>query len=293
MEEKVLCIYHKNCTDGTTSAAVLMKKYPDCIAVPLEHGYTEEEFEKILDSVDQNTTVFITDFSLRKEDLLRLINKSKKVINIDHHIGVKDLLEQISKENKNFEFYFDNEHSGASLTYKYIFGNNLPKLIKLVEDKDIWRWKYGKETKYANAYLILLTNKPEKVKEIIDLDIKEILEKGKIVSQFIDYLIERFVEKSEELLLKIGNYKVKGYNTGLFQSEIGNILSEKYGEAVVLFNITGYNVKLSFRSCEGQKPSALELAKILGGGGHTNAAGALISLKEFFNMVIFPNGGEK
>ncbi len=293
MEEKVLCIYHKNCTDGTTSAAVLMKKYPDCIAVPLEHGYTEEEFEKILDSVDQNTTVFITDFSLRKEDLLRLINKSKKVINIDHHIGVKDLLEKISKENENFEFYFDNEHSGASLTYKYIFGNNLPKLIKLVEDKDIWRWKYGEETKYANAYLILLTNKPEKVKEIIDLDIKEILEKGKIVSQFIDYLIERFVEKSEELLLKIGNYKVKGYNTGLFQSEIGNILSEKYGEAVVLFNITGYNVKLSFRSCEGQKPSALELAKILGGGGHTNAAGALISLKEFFNMVIFPNGGEK
>ncbi|ACO04122.1 MAG TPA: phosphoesterase [Persephonella sp.] len=293
MEEKVVCIYHKNCTDGTVSAAVLMKKYPKCKAFPLEHGYKPEDFQEILDQVDSDTVVYITDFSLRKEDNLKLIEKAKKVINIDHHIGIKDQLKQLSEENAKFEFYFDNDHSGASLTYMYLFGEDIPKLIKLVEDKDIWKWRYGDETKYANAYLILLTNKPEEVKELIDGDINDILEKGKIVSQFIDYLINRFVEKSEETFLQIGSYKVKGYNTGLFQSEIGNILSEKYGEAVVLFNISGYNVKLSFRSCEGQEPSALELAKILGGGGHRNAAGALIPLKQFFSMVIFQDGGEK
>ncbi|WP_457621381.1 DHH family phosphoesterase [Persephonella sp.] len=291
MEEKTVCIYHKNCTDGTVSAAVLLKKFPSCKLFPLEHGYSPEDFQEILDQVDSSTTVFITDFSLREEDNLKLIQKAKKIINIDHHIGVKEKLQQLSDKYEKFEFFFDNDHSGASLTYKYLFGENIPKLIKLVEDKDIWTWKYGDETKYANAYLILFTNKPEVIKDLIDQDINDILEKGKIVSQFIDYLIDRFIEKSEETLLQIGKYRVKGYNTGLFQSEIGNILSEKNGEAVVLFNITGYNVKLSFRSCEGQKPSALELAQILGGGGHRNAAGALISLKQFFSMVIFEDGG--
>ncbi|WP_456401047.1 DHH family phosphoesterase [Persephonella sp.] len=293
MAGKVICIYHKNCTDGTVSAAVLLKKFPDCETFPLDHGYTEEEFEELLRNVDSETTIYISDFSLRKDDLLKLIKKAKKIINIDHHIGVKDLLEEISNQYDNYEFYFDNNHSGASLTWKYLFGEPIPYLVKLVEDKDIWRWEYGDDTKYLNAYLIPLTNKPEEIKELLDSDIKQLIEKGKIISKFQDYLIERFVEKTEELLLNIGNYKIKGYNTGLFQSEIGNILSTKLGEAVVLFSINGYNVKLSFRSCEGQSPTALDLAKILGGGGHKNAAGALVSLKEFFNLIIFEDGGEK
>ncbi|WP_457641701.1 DHH family phosphoesterase [Persephonella sp.] len=293
MGENVICIYHKNCTDGTASAAILLTKYPDCKLYPLEHGYKEEDIDQILSDVDGNSIVFITDFSLRKEDLLRLLEKAKKVINIDHHIGVKDLLEEIAENYRNFEFYFDNNHSGSSLTWKYLYGDNLPEIIKLVEDKDIWKWEFGEKTKFVNAYLTLLTNKPEDMKELFNKEIEYILEKGKIISQFTDYLIERFIEKSEELLINIGNYTVRGYNTGLFQSEIGNILSEKLGEAVALFSVNGYNVKFSFRSCDGQKPSALELAQILGGGGHRNAAGASVQLKDFCKMILFPDGGKK
>ncbi len=287
MDRKIICIYHGNCTDGTTAAAVLLTKFPDCILFPLEHGYKPEDFQQIIDKVDKNTVVYIVDFSLREEDLKTLLSLAKKVVIIDHHIGVKDMLEKLSKEYSNLEYVFDNNRSGASLTWVYFYGEeNIPDIIKYVEDKDIWNWKYGEITKYVNTYLVLLTNKPDKVKELFNRDISDILEKGKLLSEYTDFLINRFIEKAKETKLKIGDYTVRGFNTNLFQSEIGNILSTKFNEAVVLFNISGDKVKYSFRSCEGQHPNALELATVLGGGGHKHAAGAISSIKDFCKMIV-------
>jgi len=294
MENNIICIYHKNCTDGTFSASVLLKKFKNCKLIPLEHGYSEEELEEILKDVDENTIVYITDFALRKEDIQKLLKKAKEVINIDHHIGVKDQLEQVAKENPKFKFHFDNESSGASLTWKVVYGeDNMPEIIKLVEDKDLWKWRYGDRTKYANLYLYMMANKPEEVVQYLDTDPDEIIEKGKIIAVFVDYLINKFIEKAEPTLLKIGDYIVKAFNTGNFQSEIGNILSEKLGEAVALFSIKGYEVRFSFRSVEGQSPTSLELAKLLGGGGHKHAAGAMVKLDEFCKMIIFNKEGEE
>ncbi len=293
MEENVVCIYHKNCTDGTTAAAVLLTKFPNCKLIPLDHNYSDDNIKNLLNEIDENTVVYIVDFSLREGDTEKLLKKAKKVINIDHHIGVKDRLEELAKKYSNFEFVFDNHRSGASLTWIYFYGNeNIPEIIKLVEDKDIWTWKYGEKTKYANSYLTILTDKPEKVKEyILSNDIQQIIENGKIISEFTDYLINNFIDKVKEINIKIGKYVVKAFNTGLFQSEIGNILSTELKQAVVLFSISGYNVKLSFRSTEGNNPTALELAKILNGGGHKHAAGASVPLEKFCEMILFENNG--
>jgi len=285
---KKICIYHKNCTDGTTAAAVLLKKFKDCELIPLEHGYSEEDFEGILSLIGEDTEVYIVDFSPRIEDLEKIINKAKKVVVIDHHIGVKENLQKLSEKYSNFEYIFDNNKSGASLTWVYFFGNNnIPDIVKLVEDKDIWKWEFGEKTKYVNTYLFLFTNKPEEVLDLLNKPIENILEKGKILSDYTDYLINYFINRAKEIFLKIGKYKVRAYNTGLFQSEIGNLLCEKFQEPIVLFNINGYVVKFSFRSCDNVSPSALELAELLGGGGHRNAAGAVVSLKDFCNMIIF------
>ena len=292
INNKVVCIYHKNCTDGTFSAGVVKVKYPDCKEFPLKHGYDKEDLKPILDEIDENTTVYITDFSLRDEDLKEVLKKAKEVINIDHHIGVKDKLEKFDKEFKNFKFVFDNDSSGASLTWKYLYGeDNIPKIIKLVEDKDLWRWEFGDETKYANFYLYRFADKPDEVINFIKSDnTDEIIEKGKILADFVDYLIKNFVEGAEPTILKIGDYEVKAFNVGNFQSEIGNILAERLGEAVALFNIKGYQVRFSFRSVEGQNPTALDLAKLVGGGGHKNAAGGSISLEQFCKLIKFSQG---
>lgn len=283
--EKVICIYHGNCTDGTTAAAVLLKKYPQCKLFPLEHGYKQEQIEQILDNIDRETVVYIVDFSLKEKDLKKVIEKAKEVINIDHHISAKDYLEKMNREYSNFTFVFNNNRSGASLTWEYLFKTEPPWIVKYVEDQDIWTWKYGEKTRYMNLYLLPYTNKPEEIVKLFEKPHEELLEKGKILAAFADYLINRYVERAKETPVRIGSYTVRGFNTNYFQSEIGNILSTKFGEAVLLFNIQGTDVKLSFRSCEGQKPNALDLAKMLGGGGHKNAAGALVGLKEFFEMI--------
>lgn len=284
---KTVCIYHKNCTDGTTSAAVLLMKFPDCQLFSFDHNYREEEINNLLSEIDQDTVVYIVDFSLKPKDNLALIGKAKQVINIDHHISMKEVLENLSKKYGNFVYIFDNNSSGASLTYRYLFDENIPALIKYVEDKDIWKWEFGELTKYANDYLFLYTNKPESVKDLLrSSSVEEILEKGRIISEYTNYLIENFVEKVKELYIKIGDYKVRTFNTGIFQSEIGNILSMKYNEPVCLFSINGDYVKLSFRSIDECSLSALDLAKLLGGGGHRNAAGASLSLVEFCNMLL-------
>lgn len=283
---KTVCIYHKNCTDGTTAAAILLLKYPDCKLFPLDHNYREEEFQPILDEVDKDTTVYIVDFSIKQPFFEKLASKAKEVINIDHHISVKDMLEEFTKKYSNFKLVFDNDKSGASLTWKYLFGSNPPDIVKYVEDKDIWKWEFGDTTKYVNDYLFLYTNKPQELRQLLDKDINEIIEKGKIINQYTTYLIDSFVEKSKDLFIQIGSYKVRAYNTGLFQSEIGNKLSTIYDQAVCLFSINGDYVKLSFRSLDHHNPSALDLAKMLNGGGHRNAAGASMNLKEFCNILL-------
>lgn len=283
---KTVCIYHKNCTDGTTAAAILLLKYPDCKAFALDHNYRDEEFQPILDEVDKDTTVYIVDFSIKQPFFEKLASKAKEVINIDHHISVKDMLEEFTKKYSNFKLVFDNDKSGASLTWQYLFGSNPPDIVKYVEDKDIWKWEFGDITKYVNDYLFLYTNKPQELRQLLDKDINEIIEKGKIINQYTTYLIDSFVEKSKDLFIQIGSYKVRAYNTGLFQSEIGNKLSTIYDQAVCLFSINGDYVKLSFRSLDHHNPSALDLAKMLNGGGHRNAAGASMSLKEFCNILL-------
>lgn len=283
---KIVCLYHKNCTDGTTAAGIVLKKYPEAVCIGLDHNFKEEDFENILNIVDSETTVYIVDFSLKPEYLEKLVKKVKEVINLDHHISAKEVLEKEAQKLDNFKFIFDNNRSGASITWQYLFGGSMPDIVKYVEDKDIWKWEYGDLTKYVNNYLFLFTNKPEEIKNLLDEDISNIIDKGKIINMYSSYIINTFVEKAKDMYIRIGNYTVRAFNTGLFQSEIGNLLSIKYNEAVCLFSINGDFVKFSFRSLDNHNPSALDLAKLLNGGGHRNAAGASVSINEFCNMIV-------
>ena len=44
----------------------------------------------------------------------------------------------------NIHVVFDKERSGAGITWDVLFdGEPRPPLIDRIEDRDIWRWKYG------------------------------------------------------------------------------------------------------------------------------------------------------
>jgi uncharacterized protein len=158
---KTIAIYHKDCTDGTTAAAVVLRKFPEAKVFPLSHGFETHELEAILKEISLGDQIFTVDCVIGVPELLAL---GHKVTSIDHHIGIKEEMFELSRSNKDFTFIFDNDRSGASLTWITFFPDEkMPEVIKLVEDGDLWKGKYGKDTKDVANYLLKLANKPEEI----------------------------------------------------------------------------------------------------------------------------------
>jgi len=283
-------IYHKDCIDGTTAAAILLKKFPNIKLFPLKHYRKPGDITFILKKVTSNTVVYIVDFSLSPEELQKFTGKARSVINIDHHIGVKEKLEHLQKKFSNYTFIFDNKHSGASLTWIHLFKQKIPPLIYYVEQNDIHkgRWQ-DSHVAYTTSYLSQLTNQPEHIKKILSAKngLKDVLANGKILTAYNTVAIKHALDGYEPIYIKIKKYSVPSYNAPEFlRSHIGHAFSKKHRRAVNIFALSGTMARLHFRSQGGQKPSALELAQALGGNGHTNAAGARVPLKKFLKMVL-------
>lgn len=284
MKKTTIGIYHKNCTDGTTAAAVLLKKFPDIKLFPLAYSHTEDDLEHIHRVAGEGSEIYFVDFAVGVEEFL---DGGHSITVIDHHIGAKERIEKLASVNGNLTFIFDNDKSGASLAWSHFFPDEkVPEIIKYVEDSDIWTGKYGDDTKYVTNYLSMFTNSPEQMLEFINSDIADIKKKGKIIADYSDNQIHRLVDGIQDIKLRIGEFIVPAYNITMHQSASGHKLSEIQNKAVVLFTITGGSVNFSIRGADGQSPSALELAKLLGGGGHQNASGAEVFLKDFLKMII-------
>lgn len=281
---KTVVLYHKDCNDGTTAAAVVLRKFPNAKTFPFSYDYSAQEINKVLNELDSETQVFTVDCIIGVKNILDV---GYKVTTIDHHIGAKDEYEKIAQENKNFTFIFENNRSGASLTWKYFFPEDeIPELVKLVEDSDLFIHKYGQDTKDVHSYLSMYQNTPEAVITELDRDLVEIINKGKIISQYYNKKLSKQLE-TLPIFLKINEYEIPTYNIqSIFTSEAGRIFAEKNNKTVGIFSISGNKVKISFRSFGEQVPDALTIAKILGGGGHKRAAAAFLSLGRFLEMII-------
>lgn len=292
MTPKIIGIYHKDCLDGTTAAAVLLKKFPKVILCPLSHRYTQKELGNIVKETSASTIVFIVDFSLRESDTEKLITKAQEIINIDHHIGAEEMLRILDKKYETFNYIFDNNRSGASLTWIYFYGKkNIPKIIQYVEDSDLFRFLLGNKTRYASSYLYSLSGKPREILSLIkkgEEAVKKILQKGKLIWEYRDELAKLLLKTVSPFTIKVGKYIVPIHNTPEFlRSDVGNALAVKLKKTVATFVINDDTVRFHFRGTNDHTPSALDLAKILDGGGHRNAAAASVSLKDFCKMIVY------
>jgi oligoribonuclease NrnB/cAMP/cGMP phosphodiesterase (DHH superfamily) len=278
MTKQILGIYHKNCIDGTSAAAVVLKKFPEAKLFPLSHSYTKEDLDPIRDLAKKGAEIYIVDCTLGFKELLE---DGHDVVIIDHHISDREEMMDKADGNPKIKYVFDNEKSGASLAWSYFFPEKAePESIKYVEDSDLGIWQYGDDTKQVNNYLSMFRNNPETMLKLLEGDIEELKTKGALIIRYSDKQIEDLI-KTPPVTLKIGEYVVPAYNITMYRTACGNIISEKQDSVAVMFTIKGNNVNFSFRSKEHQNPSALELAQVFGGGGHRNSAGATASLEDF------------
>lgn len=281
-------IYHKNCTDGTAAGAVLLRRFPSIALFPIAHSKEsiDEAIEKARRVADEKSEIYFVDIASGAEEL---IGDGYTVTIIDHHIGLKEKMEKLAQENQNLTFIFNNDKSGASLAWNYFFPDEeIPEIIKYVEDSDLWKGEY-EDTKYVANYLSTNADSPEKMLGLIENgDIEDIKEKGKIIADYTDIQMERFIKNAKSINLRIGELVVPAYNltSHEYASWVGHRLATVNEKTVVMFSINGDSVKFSIRSADGLRPSALELAELIGGAGHQNAAGAEISLKNFLKMIV-------
>lgn len=93
--------------------------YDEMLSCDYDRFDKEDEFKKLLPYEE----IIMTDYSCKKEVVEKLLELGKIVKTLDHHLN-----EQTEKLNEikhpNFEYIFDNEKSGALITYEYFKPKN-------------------------------------------------------------------------------------------------------------------------------------------------------------------------
>lgn len=266
-------LYHDD-ADGYASALSAYMQHEDrakYIAVQYGQEFPIKDL-KVTDSI------YILDFSYKKEILEDVYSQVNSLVVIDHHeTAMRDL------EHLNYAI-FDMSKSGARLSWEYFNPDiQVPMLILLVEDRDLWKFTF-EDTKAFDAGM-RATGKYKEIKywkEVLTNTriFQQIVHDGKLLVKDLDGRVNSFVKNpSKYKLVDIDGHKVAIYNTTNDISELGNAFNTALDVdySISYFFTNQGEIVLSYR---GKKDGVHvgELCKKFGGGGHAAAAGAKLDL---------------
>ena len=276
-----IVIYHANCSDGLSAAAVAKMEMPDAILIPGVYGFPKFNFK--------DCNIYFVDFSYKKEDMKTLLDNNTNVWLIDHHKSAIEETADLDKTYNNFHRFiaFDNEKSGVGLACEFWRkGQEVPFAYQLIQDRDLWTW----ELDGKNILKVIDTFYPRTVESYIQLgnmskeEVLALEPRGKDLVALEDNFEEQMI-KDSSTYIDIFEYKdVPCLNVhGTFVSNIGNKIMLKYPETpfVLLWQLTKKGIKVSIRSTD-ENEDASQIAQRFApnGGGHHNAAGVLIPVTD-------------
>jgi oligoribonuclease NrnB/cAMP/cGMP phosphodiesterase (DHH superfamily) len=289
-----LLLYHGGCPDGIFGAyACYLKHNANVTYVPLSYNHreNEESINKLIEFCS-NKHVVMVDFSVSYETTMKLIEKCKSFIVLDHNTALKDL-QNVPAQNK----VFDMKRSGAVLSYNYFFPDtDVPVAFKYIEDRDIWRWAYKEQsepftTALHNKFCMKISTyeeHPQRFEELtnlIDTDekINKLIDIGKAYLEYKQSLIKDISSKFQKIrIIKPATLKINSYigaliNSNVFGSEIGNTLSSLEGINFAIIYTHHYKDNTNHFYCSIRSNTddcdVSEIAKLFGGGGHIRASG--------------------
>lgn len=257
-----LIIYHGSCYDGFTAAWVARKVYGD------EADYQPAIYGQPLTET-RNRTVYMLDFSYPRPVMVEMALGADSALCLDHHATAKEALEGLNW------CVFDMNRSGARMAWDWFFPNEeVPWLLLYIEDRDLWRGRYGRATECAHAYMASIPMTFEHWDRAFAMKVTDLLDLGSavlsyqevwrekackeairgtldgVVAVFLNVPYQNFSETAHELLLQHHEAQVA---VGWFQRKDGKFL-------------------FSLRSRE-DGPDVSQIAKARGGGGHPHASG--------------------
>lgn len=253
-----ICIYHANCPDGFGAAWAVYRLHGNKIKYVEGHSYKMAPVETY-----KGLDVLLVDYCWEVPYLEAVLEVASSVTVVDHHETA--MLNLACFDYPNFNKFFDMTKSGAGLAWHLFHPGIAPKIIKLVEDYDLFKFDYPE----TNTFNLALTSYPFDFKFWDRIDVNKLADEGKSIERWMDIQINRLC--SNPVNIKIKNYIVPSINAPrCFVDRAGNLLSEGHPFSVVWAE-SGDKVHFSLRSREG---SVLvnKVAEYFGGRGHPHAA---------------------
>lgn len=289
----VICYYHKNCYDGSASAAAVLRAFPDATLIAVNYG-DPIYYEGLTDAV-----VYVVDFSFPQEVILEMVKYVRRLVILDHHRTFRETALRIKELNDTGEFgadlveiVYDESRSGALISWQYFFPHEeVPLLVQHISDRDLWQFKLP-YTRQITMALGMLSNDPEEYLKLIlsgNDTYQQLIVEGTVLTRKLEMDIENTIKNTlrevefDGRVIPVVNCP---YNLA---SETLSRLADKYGLAVSYYD--GKEDRIYSVRSKGEGHGLSEpLAKRFGGGGHPDAAGWRVKRTESFykgNLAAF------
>ncbi len=296
---ETIILYHKDCMDGIAAAYVADCYFNDMEishkCIPIQYG--DDIYEVLGDNIQSVNELFFVDFSAKRDIIIDLATKFKKVTILDHHKTAEAELKHLD-DIDNIEMIFDMNRSGAVIAYDYFTGPELnpngytmPGLESMfmisdfIQDRDLWNWKL-ENSKEVSEYF-KFTVKPNDLESFKTMATKfnwnTALNIGETLTKVKDLAVASKVKKYRTI--NIAGIELVCINLTENISEVGNELCKLTGKPAMMYFIKeDLKVVLSFRSLD-ELPDVSIIAKFFDGGGHRNACGATTNMEELKDIL--------
>ncbi|MEO7953537.1 MAG: DHHA1 domain-containing protein [Polaromonas sp.] len=266
-----LVIYHgRRCPDGFAAALAAWLFYEGKAEfLGLDHGDVK--------SVDQlpaltARAVYILDFSFSADILGGIDERAAKLVMLDHHKSAAEKLNGFAC--RCGVVHFDMNKSGARLAWEFFHpGVPVPGLVRYVEDRDLWAWRYPESA----GFLAALDMEPldfarwAEIAAYSPAQTAEFMARGQAMDEKFSKLAADIAEGAQPVSFN-GQNGLMVNAPGVFHSLIGNLLSAKSMTFALMWTVGKEGmVKVGLRSQ--RNFDCIPLAESMGGGGHAQACG--------------------
>lgn len=272
MNRRIL-IYHHPCLDGMGAALAAYLRFGDEIeCVPASYSNPPP-------GIPDDAEVIVADISWDPEAMAELKARSKKLVVIDHHATALRRL-QGQEGRIAHESWLVMDRSGCVLTYEYLHpGQPVPEFFLRIQDQDLWRWEYPENDEFIEA-LSALPMTLEAWIEAYEAGTQRLIDQGRSIVRYRNSIVESHA--SECALAGLfpgpgGGFYVAPVISAprMLRNHMAHALMRRYPDApfsAVYVDLGDGRREWSLRSGP-DRVSVLEVAEVLGGGGHRDAAG--------------------
>lgn len=281
-KNKILCIHH-NDSDGRLAGAIIKNKFNKAKLVEVSYNDYKEKLKFILKNKQKlYNQIYILDFSMEEKEMQHLI-KLYDVIWCDHHKSAMKKLKNIWGNEKIKGLRSINK-CGAKLTWEYFNGKKF-KELELVDDYDRWIFKFGNKTHYFAEINKHWTIKKwmEVIRNIKNSDLNKNIIQGKKLYEIKVQRVKRIIETGKNIKFQNKKTLIVNNTNITDTSLLGNMICENGYKIAIIFSFNKNKIIFSLRSKNGIDVS--KIAEKYGGGGHKNAAGFVLKIKQFKKFI--------